>query len=227
MLETSMLSVDGNIQIKTMFLQRPSLKNFLSHHKKEKDVTVHYVSQIGLQGHNLQHLRDVPFVTKGKGEKRKEKKKLIPVRTTQFQVSVLQICSKRGEHDRWARDVRGRVEYMQDLIARDAVYHNVCLSNFRSGLQIPQVFAMEGPPRKRLCFGRPEDQQRLEAFRHVTDFLHNTDNDQVTISDLAHLMASKVDGGQSYTNQWLKKKNCLNIMVAMWSSPKRKEPQMW
>ncbi|KAL8566441.1 hypothetical protein ACOMHN_015077 [Nucella lapillus] len=110
---------------------------------------------------------------------------------------------------------------MQDFFARDAVYHNVCFSNFRSGLQIPRVFAKEEPPRKKLCFGRPENQQCLDAFTHVIDY-----TEQVTISDLVKLMESKLDGGQAYTNKYLKKKLLdhygNNVIIA-----EKKEQQMW
>ena len=52
--------------------------------------------------------------------------KLVPVRT-HF------IISKK-----WAQKVRGRIGYVNDLHAADAVYHQACSVNFRTHKQIPQ-----------------------------------------------------------------------------------------
>lgn len=60
---------------------------------------------------------------------------VFPVRTLDFKVSVEKVCKERG--DEWDDLVRSRIEFAQDLCAVDAVYHQVCSSNFRTGKQIP------------------------------------------------------------------------------------------
>jgi len=47
---------------------------------------------------------------------------------------------KRGEHERWAVEVKGRLAFTSDCCAYDVVYHNVCNSNFRSGYGVPKAF---------------------------------------------------------------------------------------
>ena len=57
------------------------------------------------------------------------------VRTTCFQNQVHGTCLKR--QDEWAMAVLGRIEFVQDLHAADAVYHKVCSTNFMTGKNIP------------------------------------------------------------------------------------------
>ena len=64
--------------------------------------------------------------------------KLIPVRTLDFTDTILKACDEFPSE--WTDTVRGRVLYVQDLPAADAVYHKVCSGNFRTGKQIPKVF---------------------------------------------------------------------------------------
>ena len=44
-------------------------------------------------------------------------------------------------NDEWAETVRGRLEFAQDLHAADAVCHQTCSVNFRTGKQIPKKHA--------------------------------------------------------------------------------------
>lgn len=89
---------------------------------------------------------------------------LIPVRTFDFQETVTAVCDSRA--DAWAEPVKHRIIYAQDLHAKDAVYHNICSVNFRTGKQIPQRFvADEAVPSKKPRQGRlVEDVLRREAF---------------------------------------------------------------
>ena len=85
--------------------------------------------------------------------------KLIPVWTLECKNTLLRFCKERGQTDKWSRDVKGKIEYMQDLYAHDAVYHNICYSNFRKGQQIPQMFSTGEPASKKVCpgLGRPKN----------------------------------------------------------------------
>lgn len=57
------------------------------------------------------------------------------MRTQDFQDSIAQICKERN--DEWSETVLDRLEYAQDLHAADAVYHQACSVNFRTGKQVP------------------------------------------------------------------------------------------
>ena len=65
-------------------------------------------------------------ITQRNGAKHIEK--LLSVRTTGFQEKIVQCSHDRD--DAWSRDVSARLEYMQDCIASDVVYHNICSVNF-------------------------------------------------------------------------------------------------
>jgi hypothetical protein len=117
--------------------------------------------------------------------------KLIRVRTLGFQDKILKACDEfRGE---WADTVRGRVTFVQDLPAADAVYHNMCSINFRTGKQTPKIFQKSTEQRASKCkkiggSGRPKNSQTYEAFQAVTEYLEINDDEQVTISDLIDKM---------------------------------------
>ena len=85
------------------------------------------------------------------GGKRSLVGQLKAVQTVEFQETVLRICSSGG--DSWARDVKGKIEFLQDCVAQDVVYHNACFSNFRSDCQIPKMFRSEEPARKKILGG--------------------------------------------------------------------------
>ena len=63
------------------------------------------------------------------------------MRTQDFQDSITQICKERN--DEWSEIVLGRPEYAQDLHAADAVYHQACSVNFRTGKQVPQQYCSD------------------------------------------------------------------------------------
>ena len=58
-----------------------------------------------------------------------------------FQNSIKQICA--SQNDSWSETVLGQIECVNDFHAADAVYHSICTNNYRTGLQIPQIFSDE------------------------------------------------------------------------------------
>ena len=114
---------------------------------------------------------------------------VIPVRTTDFDKSILEICTKR--QDQWAETVRSRIVSVHDLHAADAVYHHDCSTNFRTGKQVPSTFAPNYRPIKRRS-GRPQDEARSQAFEDVVRHLEENDDEQTTITDLIDLMKDKL-----------------------------------
>eukprot|EP00745_Piridium_sociabile_P028795 TRINITY_DN4651_c0_g1_i13.p1 TRINITY_DN4651_c0_g1~~TRINITY_DN4651_c0_g1_i13.p1 ORF type:complete len:569 (-),score=93.64 TRINITY_DN4651_c0_g1_i13:45-1751(-) len=116
---------------------------------------------------------------------------LTSVTTTQFQDSVANICSSRG--DAWSRKVKARLEFLQDCFAHDVVYHSVCSTNFRTGKHIPRMFSDidDEPARKNMKFGkggRPKDEICLAAFQDIVSYLENNDTEQITVCDLVRMM---------------------------------------
>ena len=139
--------------------------------------------------------------------------KLVSVRTTEFQETISQCC--RSRNDAWGKEVTARLEYMQDCIAFEVVYHNVCSVNFRTGKPLPSMFHSEEPSKKRLRFsaGRPEDQTCVTAFQEVVSFLENNDNENVTVRQLVEMMddvlSQSVDENakrKAYSVPYMKKK---------------------
>eukprot|EP00794_Sanderia_malayensis_P001511 gene1511-1666_t len=126
-----------------------------------------------------------------------------PVRTKDFQSKIAEICMNRN--DAWAAKVKGRLEFSQDLHASDALYHQQCNVNFRTGKDIPKVFqTSEGSISKKLR-GRPIDSTRNDAFLMVAAYLEENDDEQITINDLVAKMREYC-GDECHTPVHLKQK---------------------
>ena len=75
------------------------------------------------------------------------------VTTIEMKDTILAICSER--RDPWSDAVQARIMHIHDLPAADAMYHQTCSVNFRTGKQFPKVFVIEEPDRKKKRLGRP------------------------------------------------------------------------
>ena len=129
---------------------------------------------------------------------------VFPVRTSDFQRTILNVCCERG--DAWADSVRGRIEFAQDLHAADAIYHQACSVNFRTGLQIPSAYVNPGQA-KRPRSGRPSDVRKDEAFNQVIEFLRQNDEEQITVGDLVSKMAEILgDDVEPYSAKYMRSK---------------------
>ena len=77
----------------------------------------------------------------------------------------------------------GAMKYMEedvsDLHAADAVYHQCCSGNFRTGRSIPKKFCVERRDTSNL--GRP--QEHRPEFLEVLKFLEKQSDELITISD--------------------------------------------
>ena len=109
---------------------------------------------------------------------------MLPVKTREFQESIAKICRERC--DDWSLVVLGRLEYAQDLNAMQAVYHQSCSVNFRTGKQLPKQYVDLGSyGAKRIKQqGRPVDNVKFSAFMKVVNYLEENEEEQVTIADL-------------------------------------------
>jgi hypothetical protein len=101
--------------------------------------------------------------------------------------------------------VRARIEQVHDLPAADALYHQTCSSNFRTGKDIPEEFQVLPSSDKKRKIGRPEDKEASDAFLQVMTFLRNNDDEQVTMKQLQDQMVS-ICGDKAYSITYLKQK---------------------
>lgn len=135
---------------------------------------------------------------------------VFPVRTEDFQKSILQVCHSRN--DEWSATVLGRIASVNDLHAADAVYHQQCSSNFRTGKNIPTKHTLDtsstGDKSKRLKLGRPEIDERTSAFLEVAQFLEENDEEQTTIHDLVLKMSEFLQNTEHepYSAKYMKTK---------------------
>ena len=128
-----------------------------------------------------------------------------PVRTASCQASLELMCLQRGPGDKWAETVKGRIEYAQDLHAADAVYHQQCNINFRTGRNIPLAFQPPGSESKNKK-GRPEDEDRHAAFSKVVSYLKENDDEIITLGDLCQKMREFLGGDEPYSKEHMKNK---------------------
>ena len=111
---------------------------------------------------------------------------------------LLEHCSTRRED--WADEVRARLLAVHDLPGADAVYHQKCSTNFRTGKRVPLMFMQneDGAPQKRHKVGRPmksnetgrgANKEQADAFMKVEIFFKESDDEQTTVLDLVEKMA--------------------------------------
>ena len=127
--------------------------------------------------------------------------KWYPVRTLEFQNTLLKVCETRN--DDWGRTVKGRIASVSDLHAADAVYHHVCSTNFRTSKAMPKKFSTDKSTCEQNESGRPATQQ--SEFDDVISFLNDSYEKQVTVNDLVIRMQS-LCGEKAFTTKWMKQR---------------------
>ena len=123
------------------------------------------------------------------------------------QYTVLKICHSRN--DKWAEVVSGRVASVYDLHAADAIYHQMCSTNFRTGKTIPSKLSVDtDDTAKRSKVGRPEIDERTAAFQKVVEFLEEHDDEQTTITELVLKMTEYLETTEydPYSARYMKTK---------------------
>ena len=101
---------------------------------------------------------------------------------------VIADANLRRQNNEWSLEGKGRLEFVNDLRAEDAIYHGDCNSRFSSGKREPGV-DIAVSSRKR---GRPIISEREEAFEEIVEYLCQNDDKQITISKLNDMMKEKV-----------------------------------
>jgi len=135
---------------------------------------------------------------------RKKEYILTAVRSLEFKEQILQ--ASLSCPDAWRLQVRSRLEFVADLPAADAVYHQACNVNFRTGKQIPKRFVHEESVLKNVKLGRPHESLQKEAFEQIIEYLEQYDDEQVTVDDLVHKMDDylKGTGATAYSSKHMK-----------------------
>ena len=77
-----------------------------------------------------------------------------------------------------------RISSVHDLPAADAMYHQICSSNFQTGKSIPLVFMSDADEQPASNRGRFKDPLQEEAFLQVMADLQQHDEEQTTVNDL-------------------------------------------
>lgn len=130
------------------------------------------------------------------------------VRTKEYYETLIATCDKRN--DKWGEEVKQRVIATTDLIAAEAVYHHCCATNFRNLKPIPQRHQEQPQKRIKLVTGRPVDDARNESFARVLEYFHESDDEQISISDLVKKMAEYLKeldpAAEPYCNKWMRDK---------------------
>ena len=112
--------------------------------------------------------------------------KLIPVRSLDFQETIIQQC--KNMNNKWSETVMARISSVHDLPAADAAYHQICSSNFRTGKSIPLVFMSDADEQPVSRRGRLKDPFQEEAFLQGMEDLRQNDEEQTTVTDLIENM---------------------------------------
>jgi len=106
--------------------------------------------------------------------------------------NIIEKCDDRK--DKWASEVKGRLESFTDLVAPEAVYHHQCSLNFRIGQNIPSKYLSSDnlliSPVKPHS-GRPSNTDQQEAFQYTLEYLEHQ-AELVTLNELKIIMQSKL-----------------------------------
>ena len=135
-------------------------------------------------------------VESGSNSKRKRLGEAFSVTTIETKDTILKICSERN--DEWSEAIRARLMNVHDLPAADAVYHQTCNVNFRTNRQLPQLYETdELPAAKKRKVGRPQNEEKKQAFVKVAKFLEDNDDEQITVGDLVEKMEEYLNDTES------------------------------
>ena len=127
------------------------------------------------------------FVTDRK--KQSDKVHMFQCKNKEVDRAIADIILRR-QNDERSLEVKGRLEFVNDLRAEDAICHGGCNSRFQSGKKKPGV-DIANLSRKR---GRPTINEREEVFEEIVEYLCQNDDEQITISKLDDMMKKKVSG---------------------------------
>lgn len=143
--------------------------------------------------------------------RRKNKEQICEVRTLELKTTIDKICHDR-KNDEWSHQIQGRISSANDLHAADAVYHQVCSVNFRTGKNMPKKFKSEisediSKDTVELVVGSQPIFSRRDAFLKVMNEIKDTTS-IYRISDLSQKMREILkennSNEQAYSNVYMK-----------------------
>ena len=115
-----------------------------------------------------------------------------------FQATIERVCKERN--DTWGETVYARIQYIKDLRAADAVYHQMCSTNFRTHRQVPAKYKRMKPSQQTTLTENETVSHKQQAFLKVCDFLENCDEEQTTVVDLVQKMEEWCEEAYSATH---------------------------
>ncbi|CAG2215125.1 unnamed protein product [Mytilus edulis] len=98
-------------------------------------------------------------------------------------------------------EVRGRLAFVQDLHAADALYHQTCSVNFRTLKQTPLAFS---PPAKKAKTQAGRKSSLSESFLFAAKYLQQNEDEQITVADLVKKMSEHCGIDDAYGVQHMK-----------------------
>ena len=90
----------------------------------------------------------------------------------------------RRQNDEWSLEVKGQLEFANNLHAKDAIYEADCNRHFRSGKRKPGVDIANSSQKS----GRQTINEREEALEDIVKYLCQNDDKMITISKLSDMM---------------------------------------
>ena len=105
------------------------------------------------------------------------------VRTLQIYDNTMKVAAQRN--DQWALEVLGRLQACHDLVAEEAVYHRNCLRLFCS-YRLPKLEVTAQQSERRSVVW--QDENKLQAFNKLCDWLEVAEDKLHTITDLRAIM---------------------------------------
>lgn len=120
------------------------------------------------------------------------------VRSLSVKEKILEAAEKRN--DKWGDEVKHRIMSVDDLVAADGIYHQLCFVSF---------FTHLSTGKKR---GRPEVKDITTAMEQIYSYLENNDDCQVSLCELMSQCVGYVPSEATIKNK-LNQKYGDNIII--------------
>lgn len=127
---------------------------------------------------------------------RKKGMEVHQVKNESFEISIHQCIGERN--DKWAQEVRQRIGN-SNLKLIGATYHQQCSVVFRTGKSMTSSESQKK-------VGRPQDENRDEAFLKICSHMMENEGDVFSIADLCDQMDRECGEGISYSRKYFKQK---------------------
>ena len=120
-------------------------------------------------------------------EKKTKKSYNVSCKNREVDKAVHQAIFDRKDNE-WFTEFKGRLAFVNDFRAEDAMYHIQCSSNFRTGKGNPKKSIM---PKKR---GRHTTADKETVFLEIVQHIESHSSKQFDIATLEKMMEEKLSG---------------------------------